>query len=105
MGIFAREIVITGCLTQFGLKHANQYNQFNLASDIMEPFRPIVDQIVYQHRDLEFKKIKSALFSMFTNKYSYNDKEMYLTNIISDYTKRVIKVLNNETEGVPVFRI
>ncbi|WP_315271521.1 type II CRISPR-associated endonuclease Cas1 [uncultured Abiotrophia sp.] len=105
LGIFAREIVITGCLTQFGLKHANQYNQFNLASDIMEPFRPIVDQIVYQHRDLEFKKIKSALFSMFTNKYSYNDKEMYLTNIISDYTKRVIKVLNNETEGVPVFRI
>lgn len=42
---------------------------------------------------------------MFTNKYSYNDKEMYLTNIISDYTKRVIKVLNDETEGVPVFRI
>ncbi len=71
----------------------------------MEPFRPVVDQIVYQHRDLEFKKIKSALFAMFTNKYSYNDKEMYLTNIISDYTKRVIKVLNNETEGVPVFRI
>ena len=105
LGIFAREIVITGCLTQFGLKHANQYNQFNLASDIMEPFRPVVDQIVYQHRDLEFKKIKSALFAMFTNKYSYNDKEMYLTNIISDYTKRVIKVLNNETEGVPVFRI
>lgn len=32
-------------------------------------------------------------------------KEMFLTNIVSDYTSKVIKVLNNETEGVPQFRI
>ena len=32
-------------------------------------------------------------------------KEMFLTNIVSDYTSKVIKLLNNETEGVPQFRI
>ena len=30
---------------------------------------------------------------------------MFLNNIISDYTKKAIKVLNNEQKGVPVFRI
>ena len=44
--MFAREVVVCGCMTQIGLKHANQFNQFNLASDIMEPFRPIIDRIV-----------------------------------------------------------
>ncbi|MTW38307.1 type II CRISPR-associated endonuclease Cas1, partial [Streptococcus pneumoniae] len=48
LSMFAREIVLSGCMTQFGLKHANQFNQFNLASDIMEPFRPIIDRIVYE---------------------------------------------------------
>ncbi len=30
---------------------------------------------------------------------------MFLSNIISDYTKKIVKALNNEGEGVPVFRI
>ena len=38
LSMFAREVVVCGCMTQIGLKHANQFNQFNLASDIMEPF-------------------------------------------------------------------
>ncbi|EAE2636862.1 subtype II CRISPR-associated endonuclease Cas1, partial [Listeria monocytogenes] len=30
---------------------------------------------------------------------------MFLTNIASDYTKKIVKVLNEEREGVPEFRI
>lgn len=105
LSIFSRELVLTGCMTQFGLKHANQFNDFNLASDIMEPFRPIVDNIIYTYRDTTFRTMKKRLFDMFSDTYSYNDKEMYLTNIASDYTKKVIKVLNDEMEGVPEFRI
>ncbi|VHG97493.1 cytoplasmic protein [Streptococcus pyogenes] len=89
---------MSGCITQFGLKHANQFNQFNFASDIMEPFRPLVDKIVYENRNQPFPKIKRELFT-------FNGKEMYLTNIISDYTKKVVKALNNEGKGVPEFRI
>jgi len=105
MSMFAREIVCSGCMTQFGLKHANQFNDFNLASDLMEPFRIIIDQIVFDNKNKEFKQIKIQLFSIFSNTYLYNGKEMYLTNIISDYTKKAIKTLNNELKGVPEFRI
>ena len=105
LSMFAREVVLSGCMTQFGLKHANQFNQFNLASDIMEPFRPIIDQIVYENRNHSFVKIKRELFSIFSDTFQYNNMEMYLTNIVSDYTKKVIKALNNKGKGVPEFRI
>ncbi|MBM7267612.1 type II CRISPR-associated endonuclease Cas1 [Streptococcus sp. 2018037] len=105
LSMFAREVVLSGCMTQFGLKHANQFNQFNLASDIMEPFRPIIDQIVYENRNHSFVKIKRELFTIFSDTFQYNNKEMYLTNIVSDYTKKVIKALNNKGKGVPEFRI
>ena len=67
LSMFAREIVLSGCMTQFGLKHANQFNQFNLASDIMEPFRPIIDRIVYENRNSSFVKIKREIFTIFSD--------------------------------------
>ena len=105
LSMFAREIVLSGCMTQFGLKHANQFNQFNLASDIMEPFRPIIDRIVYENRNSSFIKIKRELFTIFSDTFHYNCKDMYLSNIISDYTKKVIQALNQPEKGVPEFRI
>lgn len=105
MSMFAREIVKNGCMTQLGLKHSNQFNSFNLASDLMEPFRCLVDSIVYDHREEPFKQIKRHLFDLFSETYKYGNQSMYLTNIIADYTKKVIKRLNNEKEGVPEFRI
>ena len=105
LSMFAREVVVCGCMTQFGLKHANQFNQFNLASDIMEPFRPIIDRIVYENRNDDFVKIKRELFTIFSDTFLYNGKEMYLSNIVSDYTKKVIKTLNQMGKGVPEFRI
>lgn len=105
LSMFAREVVVCGCMTQFGLKHANQFNQFNLASDVMEPFRPIIDRIVYENRNDDFVKIKRELFTIFSDTFLYNGKEMYLSNIISDYTKKVIKTLNQMGKGVPEFRI
>ncbi|HFI0037779.1 TPA: type II CRISPR-associated endonuclease Cas1 [Streptococcus suis] len=105
LSMFAREVVVSGCMTQFGLKHANQFNQFNFASDIMEPFRPIIDRIVYENRKEPFVKVKKELFTIFSDTFEYNGKEMYLTNIISDYTKKVIKALNNKGYEIPEFTI
>ncbi|EAC9081624.1 type II CRISPR-associated endonuclease Cas1 [Listeria monocytogenes] len=105
LSIFARELVKSGCMTQFGLKHSNQFNDFNFASDIMEPFRPLVNQIVYEKRAEDFQVIKRSLFELFNKQFDYNDQHMFLTNIASDYTKKVVKVLNEEREGVPEFRI
>ena len=47
LSAFNREIVSNGYLTQIGLFHDNMFNPFNLASDLMEPFRTIIDRRVY----------------------------------------------------------
>lgn len=44
----ARSLVLYGWLPQLGLFHHNELNPFNLADDFIEPFRPIVDLLVWQ---------------------------------------------------------
>jgi len=44
----ARFLVSHGFLTAFGLFHKNERNPFNLADDLLEPFRPIVDAYVLE---------------------------------------------------------
>jgi len=46
-GIVARSLVGSGMLPAIGIFHRNKYNAFCLADDIMEPFRPYVDLLVY----------------------------------------------------------
>jgi len=47
-GAVARGLVAAGFLPSVGLHHASQLNPFNLADDMIEPFRPIVDLAVWQ---------------------------------------------------------
>ncbi|MDY6207139.1 type II CRISPR-associated endonuclease Cas1 [Bacteroides heparinolyticus] len=44
--VIARSLVISGMLPTFGIHHHNRYNAYCLADDIMEPFRPYVDDLV-----------------------------------------------------------
>ena len=43
----ARALIGSGLYPAFGVFHRNRYNAFPLADDVMEPYRPFVDQIVY----------------------------------------------------------
>lgn len=45
--IAARSLVGSGLLPTLGIHHSNKYNAYCLADDIMEPYRPFVDEIVY----------------------------------------------------------
>ena len=45
--ITARSLVASGLLPTFGIHHHNKYNAYALADDIMEPYRPFVDFVVY----------------------------------------------------------
>ena len=45
--ITARSLVASGLLPTLGIHHHNKYNAYALADDIMEPYRPFVDEIVY----------------------------------------------------------
>lgn len=42
-----RQISLAGYLTEIGVHHENDKNPYNLASDLMEPFRPFVDKAIY----------------------------------------------------------
>ena len=44
--VVARNLVGSGLLPTLGIFHRNQYNAYCLADDIMEPYRPFVDQVV-----------------------------------------------------------
>jgi CRISPR-associated protein Cas1 len=46
--ITARNLVGSGLLPTLGIHHRNRYNAYCLADDIMEPYRPFVDEIVLQ---------------------------------------------------------
>lgn len=46
--LVARSLVASGLLPVMGIHHRNQYNAYCLADDIMEPYRPFVDYIVFQ---------------------------------------------------------
>lgn len=43
----ARSLMGSGLFPAFGIFHRNRYNAFPLADDIMEPYRPFVDEIVF----------------------------------------------------------
>lgn len=45
-GVVARALVGSGLLPTLGIHHHNKYNAYCLADDIMEPYRPFVDQVV-----------------------------------------------------------
>lgn len=46
--VIARALVTSGLLPTLGIHHHNRYNAYCLANDIMEPYRPYVDELVYK---------------------------------------------------------
>jgi len=47
-GVVARALVGSGLLPTLGIHHHNKYNAYCLADDMMEPYRPFVDQMVVE---------------------------------------------------------
>ena len=66
-GCAARNLAVYGFIPSLGLCHHSGVNSFNLADDIMEPFRPLVDLAVSRHvfeRDALTPETKRMLFSL-----------------------------------------
>lgn len=69
-GVIARALVSSGLLPTMGIHHHNRYNAYCLADDIMEPYRPYVDELVvkivsqdYNYTDLS-KELKAQLLTI-----------------------------------------
>lgn len=100
---FANNITICGYLPELGLWHSNQENTFNLASDLMEPFRIIVDRIVYKNKDLDNKSFKRKMSDIFNWIVYINNANQYLSAAIKIYTHRIFNILNKEENMDSIF--
>ena len=93
---FSREIVANGYITQLGLFHDNMFNPFNLASDLMEPFRPIVDELVYGMELGTFEKEeKMELVNILNQTVYINGRSEYVNNGIKIYCKSIFDALSD----------
>ena len=96
LSIFNRVIVSLGYITQIGLFHDNMFNQFNLASDLMEPFRPLVDSLVIELKPDKFESDeKYSMLKILNTEVIVADKKEVLTNAIKIYCRSVCDALND----------
>ena len=100
---FNREIAMNGYLTYFGIHHCSQENQFNLASDLMEPFRPFVDYWVKAHEKIKelTPDIKYGLVELLSLEIKFNGKKTLLTNAITVYVRECLKFLSGDSKELP----
>ena len=101
---FTREIVANGYITQLGLFHDNMFNQFNLASDLMEPFRVLVDREVKQMKLDSFEHDeKMQLVNILNQEVSIDGRIQYVNNAIKIYCKSVFDALNDDDSSLVRF--
>jgi CRISPR-associated protein Cas1 len=97
LSAFNREIVANGYITQLGFFHDNIFNQFNLGSDLMEPFRILVDEEVYNMMPEKFEKEeKMGLVNILNKEVKIERQNNYVSNAIKIYTKSVFDALNEK---------
>lgn len=104
LSAFTREIVANGYITQLGLFHDNMFNQFNLASDLMEPFRVLIDQKVLQMKLIDFEHSeKMQLVDILNQEVLIDGKNQYVNNAIKIYCKSVFDALNDDDSSLMRF--
>lgn len=104
LSAFTREITSNGYITQLGLFHDNMFNQFNLASDLMEPFRMLVDREVESMRLAQFCHDEKMHIVNILNQEVYIDgKIQYVNNAIKIYCKSVFDSLNENDSSIIKF--
>lgn len=92
-----REILSLGYITQLGLNHCNQFNPYNLGSDLMEPLRGFVDAVVIKSIPTEFNRdVKLSLIELLSEDVKINDTIQTFSAAIRIYCKSVFDALRNQ---------
>jgi CRISPR-associated endonuclease Cas1 subtype II len=101
LSLFNKEIVSAGYLTQLGIWHDNQFNPYNLTSDLMEPFRPLIDRKVYDLAPKEFgPKEKREMLTIIEQQVLMDGQKQYLPNAIRIYVKSILDKLNGPADSL-----
>lgn len=98
-----RALLGSGLMPSLGVFHRNRYNAFPLADDLMEPYRPYVDEIVYnlfvnkKMTELD-KKTKTELLSLLTCDVQLGKVTRPLQIALSLTTSSLLKYYKGETK-------
>ena len=104
--IVAPGVVTRGLFSPLGIHHHNRYNAYCLADDIMEPYRPYVDRLVYQlvqsyGSELELtKEIKGSLLSIPTLEVKIGGKRSPLMVAVGQTTASLYKCFSGELRHI-----
>ena len=104
--VVARGLVSSGLLPTLGIHHHNRYNAYCLADDIMEPYRPYVDELVYQimedGSDYETltKDIKGKLLTIPTLEVNISGKRSPLMVAVGQTTASLYKCFSGEIRKI-----
>lgn len=100
--IVARALVSSGLNPTLGIFHRNKYNPYCLADDIMEPYRPYVDELVYKLMFLPTRpqelnrEVKAELLKITTCDVMMMQKIRPLMVSVSSTTSSLYKCYTNE---------
>ena len=99
-----RAIVSSGLLPAIGIHHHNRSNAYPLADDLMEPFRPFIDGVVYDlamHSKTELnKEVKAELISVLYADTIYEKVKRPLSVGLSMTTASMVKCLSKELNSL-----
>ena len=104
--IVARGLVGSGLLPTLGIHHHNRYNAYCLADDIMEPYRPYVDELVvnirkeFDNTDFLDKEIKKRLLSIPTIEVRINNHRRPLMVAVTETTASLYKCFSGELRKI-----
>ncbi len=98
-GAVARSLVAYGLLPTFGVFHRSELNAYNLADDMIEPLRPMVDMVVKKlemedELDIHMgKDIKSALLNVLVMEIRLNSENILILNICDIMAQTFVKAM------------
>lgn len=96
LSIFNRELKANGYLTELGIFHNSQHNPFNFSSDLMEPFRPLVDTWVYDCGLTQFAtEEKRKMQNMLDISLMIHHRQQLLHHAIRIYVNSIARALNS----------
>lgn len=102
-GCISRNLAVYGFTPSLGIHHKSELNSFNLADDLIEPFRPIVDLAAFtwaKEEDTLTPVIKRQLFNLLNYDIIMDNKKQSVSYAIELMVKSLSSALANKTSTI-----
>ena len=103
-----RFLVAHGLNPAFGIHHSSELNAFNLADDLIEPFRPIIDLFVKRNinKDTELSSaIKIELLKLLDEIVIYDNQRVQISYCMKQIVANYQSICLGKVEDLKLFKI